>query len=279
MYIPVIKKYTINKICRGRACPCLIKILFLILIFVGTKTCFGQETQENEPVYKNVSFDKNTGTISYELTIPMRVRIRVGVADGPLYRTICDWEEKAPCKHEETWNGKDTSETFKITGRDDLVFTFNYFTEGDEYISDIQTFDFQTPAGNNIGRHLPNLQVNQMHKNHQRDLCRDVKVKLTFLENIPKTKDGFYIINNKTPLEISLEETDNRGFRRERYTTHIFIDDVFLQGELDGYVPYTWFFDPRGLNAGKHLIVVNLAGFNDHYGIGSIPIYVKERKK
>lgn len=278
MYIPVIKKYKINKICRSRACPCPIKVLFLILSFICAATCFGQETQkqDKEPVYKNLSFNKNTGIISYELTTPMKVRIRVGIAEGPLYRTICDWEERGTGKHEETWDGMDTSKIFKITGRNDLVFTFNYFTEGDEYISDIQTFDFQTPAGNNIGRHLPNLQVNQLHKDHIPSSCRDIEVKVSLPRNTPRTKDNFYIIKDKAPIEISLGEEDKNRFRAERYTLHIFMDDIFIRGELDGYTPYTWIFDPKGLNEGKHLIVVNLAGFSDHYGIGSLPIIIQK---
>lgn len=248
-------------------------IFLLVLNFTGVGVCQQQE-EKAEPVVKDLSFDKETGAVSYELTVPAWVRIRIGVGDGPLYRTLCDWEKRPVGKHKEVWDGMDPSGTFKLVGREDLAFTFNYFTSGDEYLSDIQTFIFQPPADKSVGRHLPNLQINQMHKNHPREFCHEPKIRLSLPKKIRKTKDNFYVIKNKTPIEISLDDEDRAWFRSERYSIHIFLDDVFVQGELDGYSPYTWIFDPRGLNKGKHLIVVNLAGFNDHYGIASLPVYV-----
>jgi len=251
-------------------------ILFLVLGFNNVGTCLGQE-QKVEAVLKDLSFDKKTGVISYELTVPAWVRIRMGIVDGPLYRTILDWQERSRGKHKETWDGMDSSGSFKLTGREDLVFTFNYFTAGDEYLQDVQVADILPLSGNLSGRHLPNLKINQMHKAHPGQFCYEPKIKISLPRQIRKGKDNFYIIKDKTPIEISLADEDMAWFRAERYSIHIFIDDVFLQGELDGYSPYTWIFDPKGLNEGKHLIAINFAGFNDHYGIVSLPVYVKKK--
>jgi hypothetical protein len=231
-----------------------------------------------EAVLKDLSFDKKTGTISYELTVPARVRIRIGIVEGPLYRTIVDWQERGTGKHKEEWNGMDALGTFKLAGREDLVFTFNYFTAGGEYLRNIQVMDILPLAGNLTGRNLPNLEVNRMHKKHYRQFCHEPKIEIRLPKNIRRNKDNFYIVKEKIPIEISLVGEDKSWFRAERYSLHIFVDDVFAQGELDGYSPYTWIFDPKGLNEGKHLIVVNLAGFNDHYGIASLPVYIHSSK-
>lgn len=255
----------------------IIKVLvfFVVLSFNGLGNC-QEQGEKTKGVLKDLSFDKKTGAIFYELTVPIWVRIRFGIADGPLYRTILDWQKRPVGKHKETWDGMDSSGNFKLVGRDDLVFTFNYFTEGDEYLYDVPVADILPLTGNLAGRHLPNLKINQMHKAHPRKFCYEPRVKITFPKNIPKTKDNSYIIKEKTTIQIDLDDKDKHWFRAERYSIHIFIDDVFVQGELDGYSPYTWVFDPKGLNEGRHLIVVNLAGFNDHYGIGSLPVYVEK---
>lgn len=250
---------------------------FLFIIFFLVFNLSIVSAQQEEKVLKNVSFDKKTGVISYELSVPARVRIRIGISDGPLYRTIIDWEEKEAGKHTQDWDGLDSSGTFKLAGRDDLVFTLNYFTTGDEYLQDFNSADVLPLSGNLVGRHLPNFEVNKLHKKHPRDFCHEPRIKLKVPKTVALNKDKFYIIKDKTPIEISIEEEDNAWFRAERYSLHIFIDDIFVQGELDGYSPYTWVFDPKDLNAGKHLILVNLAGFADHYGIASIPVYVKRR--
>jgi hypothetical protein len=249
--------------------------VFLLLVF-HTVICIGQENK-SDALLKNLAFDKKTGVISYALTIPTRVRIRVGIADGPLYRTIVDWQERGAGEHKEEWDSMDASGAFKLTGRDDLVFTFNYFTAGDEYLQHIQVADMLPLPGNLSGRHLPALEVNRMHKNHPRQFCQEPKIEIQLPGNISKNKDGFYVIKTKVPLEIKLSQEDQRWFTAERYNLHIFIDDIFAQGELEGYSPYTWIFDPRGLNAGKHLLVVNLAGLNDHYGLASLPIYIEKQ--
>ncbi|MFH1229969.1 MAG: hypothetical protein V1709_00590 [Planctomycetota bacterium] len=268
-----------------------IKILAILLLIgnFGKAPCFSQEkkeqtkqetSEENKPVVKNIAFDKSTGVVSYELSLPARVRIRIGIADGALYRTIIDWDERGIGKHQESWDGMDSSKgRVKLTGRDDLVFTFNYFTAGNEYRQNIQMADILPLSENLVGRHLPNLQVNQMHKAHPREFCHSPAMNIRLPKGTPRNRDGVVIIKGETPIEISVSEKDKIWFNAERYSLHIFIDDVFIHGELEGYTPYTWIFNPQGINEGEHLIVINLAGFADHYGITTLPVYIKNKGK
>ena len=193
-------------------------------------------------------------------------------------KTLVDWGKRSAGKHEEKWDGLDPSETVKLLGDKSLVFTFNYFTAGDEYINLATIDDFVMPPGQAIiGRSLPTLKINQIHKKHPRQFCHDPKVSVTLPEKTLKAKDGAYIIEGKVPVEISIADADKEWFLRERYSIHIFIDGIFAGGELEGYSPYDWIFDPKNLNEGEHLIMVNLSGFNDHIGIAAIPVCIKKK--
>ena len=244
-------------------------VFIIVVLFIENGVCYSQPQGD---LVKNACFDQETGNIRYELTVPAWVRIRIGVKDGPLYRNICDWEKRESGKHIETWDGKDLSGTFNLIGRADLMARLNYFTEGDEYLSDVESYDFSQETDNLIGKSVIGVKANQMHKNHPREHCHDLEAQARFTSRVPRTKDGFWVVKKQAPVEITIDE---KWFQRERFSIYIFIDDTFVKGELHGYSPYTWIFDPKGLNKGKHLIIINLGGFNNHYAIASLPVYIK----
>jgi len=256
--------------------PTLTILFFVILAYTEDN----KKESKEKLLVKDLKFDREKGIVSYELTTPAWVRIRLGLKEGPMCKTLVDWEKRSAERHEEKWDGLDLSGTVKLPRKESLVFTFNYFTAGNEYIERAGIGDFMMPPENMIvGRSAPTLQINMMHKQHPRQFCHEPRVNLSLPENILKTEKGSYILEDKVPIEISVAGVDEEWFRRERYSIHMFVDGVFISGELEGYSPYTWVCDPKNLNQGEHLLVVNLSGFKDHIGIGSIPVYVKKEVK
>lgn len=237
--------------------------------------------EEKSPVkvVKSISFDSKTATAAYELNVPAWVRVRIGRKDGPLYRTIVDWEEKPAGKYTEIWDGFDKSGKVKLVGQEELVFTFGYFTEGDEYLNNPDLNEIMpSPESMRIGRHLPALEINKIHKEHNRKFCHEPKIKIILPEEIKLNENNIIIIDKKMPLRFIIEEEDKKWFTRERFSIHCFIDGVFVGGQLEGYSPYNWLFDPTHINEGMHLLTVNFSGFEDHIGISSLPIYVVRGK-
>jgi hypothetical protein len=222
--------------------------------------------QETQRVIQDIFFDKNTKTISYSLNYPAYIRIRVGVEDGPMYQTLINWQEKKSGKHSETFTGLDNEKT---------AFTLHYFTEGDEdrYGLDLSEI-LPNPAQAAIGKTLPIAHLNQLHKEHSREICSDPQVQIKFSQ--AKVENGAFVINKETPLIIELDKKDRAWFLRERFQVHIFLDNVLVHADLEGYVPYVWNFNPKGINPGKHRLTVNLNGFNDHIGAATLPIVVKK---
>ena len=72
------------------------------------------EEEKIERVVKSLSFDPKTAVASYELTHPAKVRVRMGTKDGPLFRTITDWQERGIGRHSENWDGMDATGKVKL---------------------------------------------------------------------------------------------------------------------------------------------------------------------
>ena len=247
-------------------------IFAFILIFAGIAPAGGA----GEPVVKNLLVDKKNKTISYVLTKPATVRIRVGSKLGPLYRTLVNWQEQGKGSQSIKWDGMDSSGTFDILDNENFTFSLNYYLSGEEKLAFKEYSDNDFIISDNfIGRAPSIFRLSQEHKKHKKENCKDLEVVFKLFDNMQKTKDGLPKITGTSPIVIEIPDNDKFWFREERFSINIFIDDVFVEGAALGYTPYTWSFNPKGINKGRHLITVNIKGFNDHIATGSLPVYVE----
>lgn len=253
--------------------------LLLTLILVLTTAVLAKEPDDT--VVKNLVVDKEHKIISYELSNPATVRIRVGSKAGPLHRTLVNWQKQRKGRHAIKWDGMDTSKTFNILDNKNFTFSFNYYLPGED--SAVLSFppmdDTIVISDNFIGRAPQFMHLSSLHKKHTKEHCKDIAVEFDLSSDVSKSKQGLYTIKGQTPITIRLPQKDKSWFSQERFSINIFIDDVFVKGEALGYTPYTWNFNPQGINPGKHLVTVNIKGFNDHIGVGSLPIFIESGKE
>ncbi|MDD5174081.1 MAG: hypothetical protein PHV48_04575 [Candidatus Omnitrophica bacterium] len=260
------------------------KIIFLMIVTIGfiaaTNALAEEKKPESERIVKSLAFDPKTAAVSYELSHPAKVRVRIGTKEGPLFRTIVDWEKRDKGLHKEEWDGLDLTKKVRLSGERDLAFTFNYFTEDDTLLKNVATEEIlPNPAQVAIGRFLPSLNISLLHKDHDPAFCHEPELVIKLPKDVKIGKDGYAVIKSRTPITIDIAEKDKQFFTCERYSIHIFIDEAFLTGELEGYSPYNFIFDPENFKSGKYLITVNYSGFNDHIGIASLPIYIDKIRK
>jgi hypothetical protein len=121
-----------------------------------------------------------------------------------------------------------------------------------------------------------NFDLYRIHKQHNPAFSHASALAVKFPEGIQAGPDGYVIIKGKTPIHIDIPRKDRAWFETERYCIEVFIDDASLAGELEGYSPYNFLFDPEQINPGKHLITINYIGSNDHIGIACIPVLVED---
>jgi hypothetical protein len=237
-----------------------------LAVFLLALACPAMADEEAKGVAQDIFFDKEAKAVSYNLNHPAYIRVRLGVEEGPLYQTLVNWEERGKGAHRESYSGLDM---------DNAVFTFNYFTEDDADKYGLKMEELLPhPAQLAIGKTLPAARLNQLHKAHKRQGCYDPKVSL-YLKGA-KVKEGIPVVRKNTPLIIEIDKKDQTWFTKERFQLHIFLDDVLVHAELDGYTPYIWNFSPEGLNKGRHVLAVNLSGFADHIGAAILPILVEK---
>jgi|GEM_PF-1582537 len=251
---------------------------FLTIIALSVAANIFADDEAADKVVKALSFEPETAVVSYELAYPAKVRIRIGTKEGPLLRTIVDWQERGIGLHKEEWDGFDASKKVKLIGNHDLVFTFNYFTADDAFLKNVSLGEIMPhPEQLVVGRFLPSLNINRLHKNHSPEYCHEPELTVKLPKNTKMTKEGYTKIKEPAIFVIDISKKDKAWFTRERYSIHIFIDDIFFTGELEGYSPYNFVFDPKQVNPGKHLIAINYSGFNDHIGIINIPVYIEKK--
>jgi hypothetical protein len=249
-----------------------IKILALIILTLTLSSiAFAAE------IARDVKLDSEKGEVSYFLDKPVLVRISLGIEDGPMFATLIDWDPRQKGANKEKWNKTGISEIDKLLCNKKTIFTFNYFTTDpeDKPALDVRDIEGEQSVIGPVGRASGGMNLNYFHKNHNREFCHEPKINISLPADIAKTEDGIAIIDKPTVLTIEIDPKDRIWFNREKYSLYIFVDTVFAHGAFDGFSPYHWRFDPKGLNKGKHLIVVNLRGFSDHIGIVLLPVYVK----
>jgi len=251
--------------------------LIFAFLLIFAKITLAEKTAE--PVVENLAVDKKNKVISYVLTKPATVRLRVGSKSGPLYRILVNWQKQEVGSHAIEWDGMDASGVFNIIDSANFTVSFNYYLDGEENPLDMDYSEGEFIFSDYfIGRAPKLLHLSQNHKNHDKEHCKDLEAVFVLPGGLQKTKDGLPKIKGICPIMIVLADKDKLWFRQERFGINIYIDDVFVQGEALGYIPYTWNFNTKGINEGKHLITVNIKGFNDHTAIGSLPVYIEATK-
>jgi len=237
-------------------------------------------------------FEKNIGTGSIEYTLPIasRVLIRAGIKNGPMLRTIIDWEPRTAGFHAERWNGQDLDKVIAIEQNPQSSYLI-------------------------IGYQLPNHSIityantKESYRAYRERKKLPVKV-LTIgkkeIERGGKTiRPEFYnpVLKQKSPrinvslldikkrqekakitgfdeiiTEVKLSSLDEMYLDQERYEISFFVDNEFIAEEEQGYVPFTWRWSPgrQGIKPGKHVLTVNVSGYNGQVGVKNIPFTLIE---
>lgn len=236
-----------------------------------------------EEVY---DFDKaiHQGAIEYKLPVASRMLIRSGIKNGPMLRTIIDWQPRAAGFHAERWNGHDEDNVVNIEHNPQVGYLIigyqlsdhtiiTYGNSKESYRAYRERRKWPLPQPENKGRpgerggklirpefytpilqqKSPHIAVNMVDKATGRSATtiRDMDEVLT---------------------EVKLDPLDELYLDQERYEITFFVDNEFIAEEEQGFVPFTWRWSPGryGIKPGEHVLTINVSGYNGQVGVRNI---------
>ncbi len=230
------------------------------------------------------------GKTIYNLSKPSRVLIRAGIKDGPMMRSLLNWVPKPAGKNIQHWNGYDEDKVVNVfetkrygvivvafalpeysiitTGNNDLSYEQYYKNKNYKFKQTPKEKRLTQRGEKGISPHYYSFRIKD----------RDPNININFPKNISKTDNGIAIFQNNEaiPIKVTMSQEDESLMEQSKYEVSFFVDFDFKSEEELGFMPITWLWSPNGLSKGKHILTVNISGFEGQVGVENIEFFIKK---
>ena len=244
------------------------------------------DTRTQRSLVEVYDFEKQIkpGTIEYILPAASRVLVRAGIKNGPLLRTVVDWEPRTEGFHAERWDGRDADDLVHIEQNPDVGYLIVGYQLPDNsiitYGNDRETYrQYRKRYG------LPLRETAFEERMAERN---GMVIRQEFYNPLLQQKSpGIEVLlldkESRQPVdrvvgfgevltEVRLDPLDEIYLDQERYEISFFIDNRFIAEEEQGFVPFVWRWSPGrlGIEPGKHILTVNVSGYNGQVGVRNL---------
>ena len=215
----------------------------------------------------NVEFNKKTGKITYDLPKLSMVRVRIGLKDGALIRTLINWEPRTKGNNNVFWDGYDQTGKVKINEKLETIVQVQGFglPQTTFYLyNDIKPIDRQLKLS--YPENWKKYTVFYLAKNNWNNMY-DSSIDF---EIETKNDSSFTLIFPESNINDKLNKfftTDNE--------IYISLDGEFLCEHYGIKIPDQYTIAVSEFKKGKHVIVINLFLGVDNVAIGSKEILIK----
>jgi hypothetical protein len=237
-------------------------------------------------------FDKTigTGTIEYKLPKASRMLIRSGIKNGPMLRTIIDWQPRSSGFHAERWNGYDLDNVIAIEQSHHASYLIIGYRLPDHTIITFgnEQMDYRQYRKEK-GWPLPDYGYTDQSLEREGKLLRrefytpvlkqkSPRISVTMLDK-DSDKPASHIQGMDEVLTlVGIDQVDEIYLDQDRYEISFFVDNTFIAEEEQGFVPFTWRWSPGryGIKPGKHVLTVNISGYTGQVGVKNLAFTLKE---
>ncbi len=228
--------------------------------------------------------DRESGTLTYQLSHAARVLLRAGLGSGLLLKTIVDWEPRSAGTITEYWNGKDEDGLFDVPALKGTTMVLTYMTLPETSVITIGNDNtsyrvykkgLAKPRPTKEDR-LTNARKISPHFMKSRLADRAFKANLLF-PDLDKAGSKTVLpptISNTATLRVAVSDADREVLQGQQFEIMVFIDTAFLLEQERGYLPFNFPLEVSTLPPGEHTITINLITFGDQIGVGSRKIKV-----
>lgn len=228
------------------------------------------------------TFDNKTGKIEYVLPKTCMVRLRAGLKDGMLARTIFDWEPRTAGRHTENWDGKDMPGKMNLIKHPDLDLNLTCYTLPANTIivrDNVPAFEPERNFISDKSKKQTDPWMKQgkyLHYRHDPRTCHEPKFKVMFSSSKKDEKTGVPIVSEITQIRIELDDQDAMDLINKRFEIMLFVDGTFLFEMEEGSSPFTFHWNTKGLAKGRHILTVNVMSYDDHIGVVAREVIIGE---
>ncbi|MCK4660841.1 MAG: hypothetical protein KAV82_15080 [Phycisphaerae bacterium] len=244
---------------------------------------------------------------TYQLPKASRVLVRAGVVNGPLARTIVNWEPRTRGLCLEHWDGKDESGLRRVVDIPDVRIAVAAMALPDKSVitTGNSTLDYRTYYLSR-GRHrqhkppAPRMKAAgaliSPHWSIPVHLNRDPQVEMSLvgIDDQPMTAPSSQpttqpattqtatvpadprvaVIRrgemNPILVRVDLPDPTEREFMlNQRFELIVYVDDKRVAEVEQGHVPFAYPWDISGLAPGRHVLTMGVTSFRNHCGTAS----------
>lgn len=229
----------------------------------------------------NTTIDR---AISFKLDVPARVLVRSGIKGGPMLKSLLNWKVRDAGVSRLTWDGFDSEGVVNLRERSDLALVATAFELPDHSVithGNNATDYLSWRKKNKLPVSMPELSSAILaregrrisrHYYLPRSIDVDPRVQLQLVGDLPMTDDGMPIVSGPVSLRVGMNRDDQWALQQSQFEVAFFADFQFLSEEEQGYIPLTWRWNPAGLAPGRHILTVNVSGFNGQVGVHSLEV-------
>lgn len=229
--------------------------------------------------------NREDGTLTYKLSQPSRVLIRIGVAKSALLKTLVDWEPRVAGEITEYWNGKDENNLVDVwTQKFSTVIT--YFTLPDSSVITVGNSNtsyraYKTgltePRPKKDTRPFSNRRNISPHFLASRLTDRTFTVQLTFPELSQPSDQEVSEGTQQLLVRVDVGPEGRQVLANEQFEIIVFVDHVFFAEEERGYLPFNYPLELSQFPPGDHILTLNIATFHDHFGVGTRKFSIRKK--
>jgi len=242
------------------------------------------------------SLDRAGGNadVTYSVPSKARIRIRAGIHNGPLLKTIMDWTPVLPGEYTQPWDGMDETGRIRLRDNPNAHVFVEAFTlpdntilvkgSGDnypEYHRELKKNAVRTEGGLSyvtVRRATLAREDEDLSSSYLGGEFTDRSPRFVVYEEQDRTvglagKDVI-TVSGDVPLILEVAPESIENFNEFRYEIVVFVDDQRFDEEENAYSPYTYILTTGALRNGEHRVTMNLVGLDGQVGSYSFVINV-----
>jgi hypothetical protein len=222
----------------------------------------------------------DAGTLSYNIPKASRVLIRLGLHNGPMLKTLVDWQPRTGGSITEYWDGYDENKLVILREHKDFSTLITFVTLPDTtvitYGNESETYrNYKLGRAKNRTQKVDRPYVSDPSPGRARPVglvppawAHAPRPLMTLLKYEAAASE-IPTVGNVVDVHVAVAPDDIDYLLRDQFEIIFFVDGVFFAEAERGYLPFNWSWESMQIPPGEHVLTVNISSFKGQVGVAS----------